>query len=182
MSPRRNRIAAAAAAVAAMTLTLAPRHAAALDNGLLLTPPMGFNSWTAVGTGVTDAFLREVADFFVSSGLRAAGYNYVNTDDGWSLGQRDSVTSRLVPDPSKFPYGLANLTAYLQSQGLRFGIYSAASSVVCSGRPGSLYHEVRCIASGSARGLKQVIDCVNASLSLRRRWMRRRSRSGQSPS
>ena len=27
-------------------------------------------------------------------------------------------------------------------QGLEFGIYTAESSVVCSGRPGSLFHEV----------------------------------------
>ena len=62
---------------------------------------MGYNSWTAVGTGVTEAFLRDTADFFISSGLAAAGYSFVNSDDGWSLGQRDNVTGRLMGDPVK---------------------------------------------------------------------------------
>lgn len=54
---------AAVAAAAAAT-------AAALDNGRLLTPPMGLNTWTSVGTGVTSDFIWEMADFFVSSGMR----------------------------------------------------------------------------------------------------------------
>ena len=45
------------------------------------------------------------------------------------------------PDPAKFPGGISNLTSQLSAKGFRFGIYSAASSVVCSGRPGSLYNE-----------------------------------------
>ena len=112
-----------------------------MDNGLARTPPMGFNSWTAFGTGVSEADLRATADFFVSSGLREAGYLYVNSDDGWSLGQRDNATGELVADPSKFPSGIKALADYIHSKSLLFGIYSASSSVVCSGRPGSLYHE-----------------------------------------
>lgn len=114
--------------------------ASSLDNGLLRTPPLGFNSWTAFGTGVSEADLRATADFFVSSGLKDAGYLYVNCDDGWSLENRDA-SGRLVPDPVKFPSGLRNLSAYIHSKGLLFGIYSASSSVVCSGRPGSLFSE-----------------------------------------
>lgn len=33
------------------------------------------------------------------------------------------------------------MSAYIQSKGLKAGLYSAASSVVCSGRVGSLYNE-----------------------------------------
>ena len=47
--------------------------AQSLDNGLLRKPPMGFNSWTAFGTGVSEADLKSTADFFVSSGLADAG-------------------------------------------------------------------------------------------------------------
>lgn len=89
---------------------------------------------------MSEADLRATADFFVSSGLKAAGYLYVNSDDGWSLQQRDAA-GRLVADPVKFPSGLKNLSAYIHSKGLKFGIYSASSSVVCSGRPGSLFSE-----------------------------------------
>jgi len=53
---------------------------AALDNGLGLRPQMGWNSWNQVGSGVTEQDLRNTADFFVSSGLKDAGYTYVNTD------------------------------------------------------------------------------------------------------
>lgn len=112
-----------------------------LDNGVGRTPPLGFNSWTAYATGVSEADLKAVADFFVSSGLQAAGYRYVNSDDGWSLGQRDNVTGRLVADPQKFPSGIKSLADYIHAKGLLFGIYSASSSVVCSGRPGSLFSE-----------------------------------------
>lgn len=73
-------------------------------------------------------------------GLAAAGYEFIDSDDGWSA-PRDS-TGRLTWDPVRFPEGIANLTAYIHSKNLKFGIYAAASSVVCSGRPGSLYYEV----------------------------------------
>jgi alpha-galactosidase len=61
-----------------------------LDNGLALTPPMGTNSWTAVGTGVSANFLLDTASLLASTGLQKAGYNIVCSDDGWSLGQRDA--------------------------------------------------------------------------------------------
>jgi len=112
-----------------------------LDNGLLRKPPLGFNSWTAFGTGVSEADLKSTADFFISSGLAAAGYLYVNSDDGYITYDRDTVTGRLVPDPVKFPSGLRSLADYIHSKGLLFGIYTASSSVVCSGRPGTLFHE-----------------------------------------
>lgn len=133
-------LAAAAHRPLALSLLLAVA-ARALDNGMARTPPLGFNSWTAFGSGVTEADLRATADFFVSSGLAAAGYAYVNSDDGFSLFARDNVTGRIVADPVKFPSGIAALSAYIHGKGLKFGIYSASSSVVCSGRPGSLYSE-----------------------------------------
>ena len=73
----------------------------ALDNGLARKPVMGWNSWTAFATGVNEKDLRDTADFFISSGLAAAGFEFVNSDDGWSLEERDSATGRLVADPVK---------------------------------------------------------------------------------
>ena len=52
-----------------------------------------------------------------------------------------TLSGRIVADPAKFPDGLANVTAYIHALGLKAGIYTASSSVVCSGRPGSLFHE-----------------------------------------
>eukprot|EP00729_Bicosta_minor_P005235 gene5235-13696_t len=109
-----------------------------------MKPPMGWNSWNCYHSGVTSADLKSTADFFVSSGLAAAGYSYVNTDDGWLLYDRDNKTSEM------FPEGMAELSGYIHSKGLKFGIYSAASSVVCSGRAGSLYNEFRDAAQFAA--------------------------------
>jgi alpha-galactosidase len=85
--------------MAALALALLACGVAALPNGPR-TPPMGFNSWTAFGTGVSESLLLDVAAFLNSSGLRAGGYQYVNSDDGWSLSQRDA-NGTLVADPAK---------------------------------------------------------------------------------
>lgn len=53
---------------------------------------------------------------------------------------RDAA-GRLVPNNINFPEGIPALVSYINSKGLEFGLYSAASSVVCSGRVGSLYNE-----------------------------------------
>jgi alpha-galactosidase len=67
---------------AAAALGLAA-SAAALNNGLARTPPLGYNTWSAYGpAGASAAVLEQVADLFISTGLAAAGYSYVNMDDG----------------------------------------------------------------------------------------------------
>jgi len=48
---------------------------------------------------------------------------------------------RLQPDLAKFPDGISGLVKELNAMNLSFGIYTAESSVVCSGRPGTLFHE-----------------------------------------
>src|ERR1019366_2252388 len=54
---------------------------------LAATPPMGWNSWNHFAEKVTDADVRSAADAMVASGMRDAGYVYVNVDDTWE-GQR----------------------------------------------------------------------------------------------
>ena len=56
---------------------------------LAATPPMGWNSWNWFAGKVTDADIRRAADLIVSSGMRDAGYIYVNIDDTWE-GSRDA--------------------------------------------------------------------------------------------
>ena len=53
------------------------------------TPPMGWNSWNHFAGRVTDADVRSAADSLVSTGMRDAGYVYVNVDDTWQ-GKRDA--------------------------------------------------------------------------------------------
>ena len=112
----------------------------ALANGLATTPPMGFNDWNAFGCDVDAHLIEQTADFFVSSGLKAAGYTYVNIDDCWMTHERDA-RGRLVPDPVKFPQGIAGVARYVHARGLQLGIYEDAGTATCAGYPGSLGHE-----------------------------------------
>src|SRR5450756_1840522 len=120
---------------------ISPAPAFALDNGLARTPPMGFNDWNAFGCNVSAELIEQTADFFVSSGMKAAGYEYVNIDDCWMTHQRDA-SGRLVPDPVKFPEGIAAVADYVHSLGLKLGIYEDAGTATCAGYPGSLGHEL----------------------------------------
>jgi alpha-galactosidase len=56
---------------------------------LAATPPMGWNSWNHFADKVTDADVRAAADAMVATGMRDAGYVYINIDDGWE-GNRDA--------------------------------------------------------------------------------------------
>jgi len=58
--------------------------AAALDNGLALTPPMGWNDWNAFGCNVSAQLVEQTAQAMVADGMKAAGYQYVNIDDCWA--------------------------------------------------------------------------------------------------
>ncbi|MFE2105047.1 NPCBM/NEW2 domain-containing protein [Kitasatospora sp. NPDC059463] len=126
-----------------LQLATAP-PAAALDNGLNLTPQMGFNNWnsTYCGDQFNEAMIRGIADLFVDKGLKAAGYQYINLDDCWALPQRDGA-GNLVPDPVRFPHGIKALADYVHGKGLKFGIYSSAGDHTCDvkGFPGGLGHE-----------------------------------------
>src|SRR5436189_5498537 len=69
------------------------------DNGLAKTPPMGWNSWNKFASRVDDATVREIADAMVSSGMKDAGYLYINIDDTWE-GDRDAQGN--IQSNSKF--------------------------------------------------------------------------------
>ncbi|WP_207531833.1 glycoside hydrolase family 27 protein [Desertivirga arenae] len=103
--------------------------------GLALTPPMGWNSWNKFACNVDEKMIREIADAMVSSGMKDAGYTYINIDDCWH-GDRDSL-GFIHPDPKRFPSGIKALADYVHAKGLKLGIYSDAGSQTCGGRPGS---------------------------------------------
>ena len=106
---------------------------------LALTPPMGWNSWNKFACNVDEQLIREIADAMVSSGMRDAGYTYINIDDCWH-GDRDSL-GFIHPDPKRFPSGMKALADYIHAKGLKMGIYSDAGSQTCGGRPGSRGYE-----------------------------------------
>ena len=107
------------------------------DNGLARTPPMGWNSWNRFRTRISDALVREIADAMVSSGMRDAGYVYVNIDDGWQ-GTRDAQGN--IRGNERFP-DMTALGNYLHSKGLKFGIYSSPGPRTCAQFEGSYGHE-----------------------------------------
>ena len=133
---------AAGLTVATALLTVTP--ASALDNGLALTPPMGFNNWnsTRCKADFNESMVKSIADIFVSSGLQAAGYRYVNLDDCWAETKRDSG-GHLVPSHVRFPHGIKALADYVHGKGLKLGIYTSAGTHTCNkaGFPGALGHE-----------------------------------------
>ncbi len=106
-------------------------------NGLAKTPPMGWNSWNKFASKVTDQLIRETADAMVSSGMKDAGYIYVNIDDTWEAG-RDA--SGNIQTNSKFP-DMKALADYVHSKGLKLGIYSSPGPKTCANYEGSFQHE-----------------------------------------
>jgi alpha-galactosidase len=118
--------------------TAAPVHAQKFED-LAQTPPMGWNSWNHFGCNVTEELIRETADAMVASGMRDAGYLYVNIDDCWH-GERDE-DGFIHPDPERFPSGMKALADYVHSRDLKLGIYSDAGWKTCAGHPGSRGYE-----------------------------------------
>jgi alpha-galactosidase len=127
--------------VLALLLSSTWPAAEALDNGLARTPPMGWNSWNKFGCNVSERLIKEIADAMVSSGMKKAGYQYVNIDDCWQV-SRDS-NGTIVADPVRFPNSIKALADYVHSKGLKLGIYTDAGTMTCEKRPGSLDHEAQ---------------------------------------
>src|SRR5882724_5629772 len=80
--------------------------------GVASTPPMGWNSWNYFAGKVTDKDIRDSADQIVSTGMKDAGYIYVNIDDTWE-GKRDETG--LLHTNEKFP-DMKALADYVHSK------------------------------------------------------------------
>ncbi len=113
------------------------------------TPPMGWNSWNHFAGKIDDATVRAEADAMVSSGMRDAGYIYINIDDTWEA-ERDA--QGLIHANSKFP-DMKALADYVHSKGLKLGIYSSPGPKTCAGFEGSYGHEVQDAQTYAAWGL-----------------------------
>jgi alpha-galactosidase len=106
---------------------------------LAMTPPMGWNSWNRFGCDINETIVRQQADAMASSGLKAAGYEYIVIDDCWQKAR--DADGNIVADAVHFPSGIQALADYIHARGLKFGIYSDAGSLTCAGRPGSAGRE-----------------------------------------
>jgi alpha-galactosidase len=126
----------------AQTTKPATAHKSATANAsaqVALTPPMGWNSWNYFAEKVTDQDIRNAADAMVASGMKDAGYVYINIDDTWE-GERDS--DGVLHTNSKFP-DMKALADYVHFKGLKLGIYSSPGPKTCGGYAGSLNHELQ---------------------------------------
>jgi alpha-galactosidase len=98
---------------------------------------MGWNSWNFFAGKVTDKDIRDAADQLVATGMKDAGYTYVNIDDTWE-GERDA--NGVLHTNGKFP-DMKALADYVHSKGLKLGIYSSPGPKTCAGFEGSYNHE-----------------------------------------
>ena len=104
-----------------------------------LTPPIGWNSWNFFAGRVTDKDIRNAADQLAATGMKDAGYVYVNIDNTWE-GERDA--DGVLHSNAKFP-DMKALADYVHSKGLKLGIYSSPGPKTCAGYAGSLDHEAQ---------------------------------------
>ena len=117
----------------AVALGLAGVSARAQQPDLAPTPPMGWSTWNHFRHDISDALVRQQADALVASGMRDAGYIYVNIDGGWE-GYRDAQG---VLHPNKNFPDMKALGDYIHSRGLKFGMYTGPGPQTCAGAPAS---------------------------------------------
>ncbi|XP_028406956.1 alpha-N-acetylgalactosaminidase-like [Dendronephthya gigantea] len=118
-----------------------------LDNGMALTPPMGWMAWerfrcnvdcdTFPDTCISEKLFMDMADRMAEDGFQEAGYEYISIDDCWMEKTRDSQ-GRLQPDKKRFPSGMKALADYIHSKKLKLGIYADYGTHTCAGYPGSI--------------------------------------------
>ncbi|MFI7037179.1 glycoside hydrolase family 27 protein [Microbispora rosea] len=103
------------------------------------TPPMGWASWNTFAAQINYNVIKAQADAMVSSGMKDAGYEYVNIDEGWWQGTRDA-SGNITVDTAEWPGGMKAIADYIHSKGLKAGIYTDAGRNGCgyyypTGRP-----------------------------------------------
>ncbi|MER5452671.1 ricin-type beta-trefoil lectin domain protein [Streptomyces sp. NPDC002764] len=143
-----RRLRAAAARLLALALTAtaallfvapAPAHAATARQIPVPTAPMGWASWNSFASKIDYNVIKQQVDAFVAAGLPAAGYKYINIDEGWWQGTRDSA-GNITVDTGEWPGGMSAIADYIHSKGLKAGIYTDAGKDGCgyyypTGRP-----------------------------------------------
>ena len=101
-------------------------------------PPMGWSSWNSFSNTVDSTVIMQQTKALVASGMQKAGYRYINLDEGWWLGERDT-NGNIVVDPKQWPSlkpgeqagDMSNIVSYIHSFGLKAGIYTDAGESGC---------------------------------------------------
>ena len=92
-------------------------------------PIMGWSSWNHFRVNINEVLIREQADAMVASGMKDAGYRFINIDDGY-FGGRDEE-GNLYGHDVKFVSGMKSLADYIHGKGLKAGIYSDVGINTC---------------------------------------------------
>lgn len=105
-----------------------------LDNGLALTPPMGWMAWQRYRCNIdcesypdeciSDKLFRRMADRMVEDGYKDVGYEYIIIDDCWMEKERDA-NGKLVADRKRFPFGIKDLSDYVS-------LFGSRKKIVCA--------------------------------------------------
>jgi len=105
-------------------------------------PPMGWSSWNSFSNTVNAQVVMDQAHAMISSGMKKVGYEYINIDEGWWLGTRDSQGNILVDpkdwpalSPGEHPGDMSNIVRFIHGLGLKAGIYTDAGESGCSMTP-----------------------------------------------
>ena len=111
------------------------------DDGVALTPPMGWYPWNVFGQEPqNEKLIREIVDALVASGMKEAGYSYVGPDEGICFYRGDD--SLITTNLERYPSGLRGLGDYIHKKGLKYALYTDAGARTCSGAmPGTKHHE-----------------------------------------
>ena len=130
------------------------------------TPPMGWSSWNTFRNNIDQEVIYDIALAMKNTGLRDAGYLYVNIDDNWVSSKRDEK-GNLVGDLVRFADGIPSLVSKINKLGLKVGIYSSNGTLTCEDLPASLYNEKRDAETFASWGIEyfKYDFCHNESIS-----------------
>ena len=110
------------------------------NNGVALTPPMGWSSWNTFRNSIDEKLIKDTAEAMKKTGLLDAGYQYVNLDDCWQSSMR-TADGKLQGDLTRFPRGMKPLIEEINESGFKVGLYTSNGTGTCEDLPASLYNE-----------------------------------------
>ena len=84
------------------------------------TPLMGWSSWNTFAVDISEEIILGVARTMSTNGLKAAGFVYVNIDDGFFDGH--GADGRLRFHPTRFPNGMKGTVDGIHALGMKAGI------------------------------------------------------------
>ena len=100
-----------------------------------LPPTMGWSSWNTFALNISEKIIENQADAMVKTGLKAAGYEYINIDDGFWEGR--GKDGQLIINRKRFPNGMRAVADYIHKLGLKAGMYSDAGDNACGSQDGT---------------------------------------------